>query len=169
MKRETATIGGGCFWCIEAVYKRVEGVLSVTSGYAGGATPNPTYRDVSTGGTGHAEVTQIEYDADVISFGDLLDIFWKAHDPTSLNRQGADVGPQYRSIILYHSDQQRRIAEASKQAAQPHFTEPIVTEIEALESFYPAEDYHQDYYEMNPSAGYCRLVIDPKLKKLGMA
>jgi peptide-methionine (S)-S-oxide reductase len=169
MTHETATIGGGCFWCIEAVYKRVEGVQSVTSGYAGGSTPNPSYRDVSTGRTGHAEVIQIEYDADVISFGEILDIFWKAHDPTTLNRQGADVGPQYRSIILYHDEEQRRLAEESKQAAQAQFSSPIVTEIAALDRFYPAEDYHQDYYEMNPNAGYCRLVIDPKLKKLGMA
>jgi peptide-methionine (S)-S-oxide reductase len=169
MATEKATLGGGCFWCIEAVYKRVEGVRSVTSGYAGGSTPNPTYEQVCTGRTGHAEVTQIEYDPGAISYREILEIFWKAHDPTTLNRQGADVGTQYRSIIFYHGDDQRQIAEESKAQAQEQFSDPIVTEIEPLDVFYPAEGYHQDYFEMNPNAGYCRLVIHPKLKKLGMA
>jgi len=168
MATEYATLGGGCFWCIEAVYKRVDGVRSVISGYAGGHTSNPGYQDVSTGRTGHAEVTQIEFDPETVSFAEILDIFWKAHDPTTLNRQGADVGPQYRSIILYDSEEQRQIAEESKEAAGAQFSDPVVTEIKALDAFYPAEDYHQDYYEMNRNAGYCRLVIHPKLKKLGM-
>ncbi|NBC30407.1 MAG: peptide-methionine (S)-S-oxide reductase MsrA [Spirochaetes bacterium] len=168
MAQEYATIGGGCFWCVEAVYKRIEGVQSVTSGYTGGSTPNPTYQDICTGRTGHAEVIQVVFDPNVITYKELLDVFWKAHDPTTLNRQGADVGTQYRSIILYHDEKQREIAEASKAEAQQHFSAPIVTEIVPLETFYPAEEYHQDYFEANPRAGYCRLVIHPKLKKLGM-
>jgi peptide-methionine (S)-S-oxide reductase len=167
-RTETATLGGGCFWCIEAVYKAKEGVTAVTSGYAGGSRPNPTYEQVCTGATGHAEVVQIEYDTARISFEDILDTFWKAHDPTTLNRQGHDVGTQYRSIILYHNDEQRRIAEQSKAEAQKRFRDPIVTEIRELDTFYPAEDYHQDYFEKNPNAGYCRVVIAPKLKKLNI-
>ena len=165
---EKATIGGGCFWCIEAVYERIEGVVSVVSGYAGGDTENPTYREISSGKTGHAEVVQIEYLPDLISYEKILSLFWQAHDPTTLNRQGADVGSQYRSIILYHNDEQRKVAEKSKQEAQKDFNDSIVTEIKALDTFYPAEDYHQDYYDNNTTAGYCRVVIAPKLKKLGL-
>ena len=168
MQRERATIGGGCFWCLEAVYKRTDGILEVTSGYAGGSRPNPTYEQVCTGATGHAEVVQVSYDAEQIGYEDILSVFWKAHDPTTLNRQGHDVGTQYRSIILYHDEEQRRIAERSKKRAQESFTDPIVTEITALDTFYPAEDYHQDYFEQNPTAGYCRVIIQPKLKKLGI-
>lgn len=165
-KIETATLGGGCFWCMEAVYERLPGVISVTSGFAGGHTANPTYEQVCTGTTGHAEVTQIQFNPDKISFAKLLDVFWQAHDPTSLNRQGADVGTQYRSIILYHSEKQKLIAEKSKLAAQSDFSHPIVTEIVPFKHFYPAEDYHQGYYDDNSNAPYCQMVISPKLEKL---
>jgi peptide-methionine (S)-S-oxide reductase len=167
-KTELATMGGGCFWCIEAVYKKIEGVLSVTSGYAGGEKADPSYEDVSTGRTGHAEVVQIRYDPDKISYDELLELFWKAHDPTTLNRQGADVGTQYRSIILYHDSMQKEAAESSMKKVSSHFENPIVTEIKPLEKFYPAEDYHWNYYDKNPNVGYCRIVIRPKLKKLGL-
>lgn len=166
--REKATLAGGCFWCLEAVYKRITGVQEVVSGYAGGHVANPTYKEVCTGQTGHAEVVQIEYDPTVISFEQILDLFWEAHDPTTLNRQGADVGTQYRSAIFYHNEEQRSAAEKSKSKAQEEFSDPIVTEISELEVFYPAEEYHQDYYDLNPQAGYCRVVIEPKLKKLGL-
>jgi peptide-methionine (S)-S-oxide reductase len=165
---ELATFGGGCFWCIEAVYERYDGIISAISGYAGGQKKNPTYREVTTGTTGHAEVVQIEYDPAKISYEKLLDIFWKAHDPTTPNRQGADIGTQYRSIILYHNEEQKRIAEKSKADAAGEFSDPIVTEIQPLEDFYEAEDYHQDYYDNNPYAGYCTVVIRPKLQKLGL-
>ncbi len=165
---EQATLGGGCFWCLEAVFQRFDGVLSVQSGYAGGETPNPTYEEVCSGRTGHAEVVQITYDPEQISYAQLLDIFWQAHDPTTLNRQDADVGTQYRSVILYRNEEQRRAAESSKAAleADRKFSAPIVTEILPLEHFYPAEEYHRDYYNRNPHAGYCRVVIKPKLQKL---
>jgi peptide-methionine (S)-S-oxide reductase len=165
---EVATLGGGCFWCVEAVYERIEGVLSAVSGYAGGSKVNPTYEEVTTGATGHVEVVQIEYDPSIISYDEVLDIFWKAHDPTTLNRQGADVGTQYRSIILYHDEGQKEAAEKSLANAARDFKDPIVTEIKPLEAFYPAEGYHQDFYDQNPSYGYCRIVITPKLKKLGL-
>ena len=165
---ELATFGGGCFWCIEAVYERIDGVMAVVSGYAGGATENPTYEEVCTGTTNHAEVVQIEYDPEKITYEELLDLFWQAHDPTTLNRQGADRGTQYRSIILYHDEDQRRRAEKSKAEAAREYEDPIVTEIVKLEAFYPAEPYHQDFYEKNPTYGYCRIVIAPKLKKLGL-
>jgi peptide-methionine (S)-S-oxide reductase len=168
MIRESATLGGGCFWCLEAVFKRIDGVLSVTSGYSGGAAKDPSYEEVCTGATGHAEVVRVEFDAERISFNGILDLFWQAHDPTTLNRQGADVGTQYRSIILYADDAQRGAAEASLARAQQGFTARIVTEIRALEEFYPAEDYHRDYYDTHRGAGYCRVVISPKLKKLGL-
>lgn len=168
MSTETATFGGGCFWCIEAVYKRVDGVHAVTSGYAGGETPDPSYEQICTGRTGHAEVVQVEFDPSLVSYGQILDTFWKAHDPTTLNRQGADVGPQYRSIILYHDEKQKEEAHASRDRAQADFADPIVTEIVPLDTFYPAEQYHQDYFEKNPHAGYCRVVIQPKLQKLGI-
>ena len=165
-KTETATLGGGCFWCMEAVYERLPGVLSVTSGFAGGHTVNPTYEEVCTGTTGHAEVTQIVFDPAKISYAKLLEVFWQAHDPTTLNRQGADEGPQYRSIILYHDEKQKLIAEKSKLAAQADHHKPIVTEIVPFTKFYPAERYHQGYYDAHASQPYCQIVIAPKLEKL---
>jgi peptide-methionine (S)-S-oxide reductase len=165
---QTAVLGGGCFWCIEAVYERIEGVKSVVSGYAGGTKPDPTYEQVCTGTTGHAEVVEIEFDPAVISYERILEIFWKAHDPTSLNRQGADVGTQYRSIILYRDEAQRAAAEKSRSQAAGQFERRIVTEIVPLKAFYRAEQYHQDYYANNPYAGYCTFVIRPKLQKLGL-
>jgi len=163
-----ATFGGGCFWCIEAVYDRIEGVVSVTSGYAGGTMKNPTYEQVCTGTTGHAEVVQVAYDPAKTSYEDLLDIFWKAHDPTTLNRQGADVGTQYRSIILYHDEAQKPAALGSLKKAQAGFKDRIVTEVVPLGVFWKAEDYHQDYYAANKTVGYCRVVISPKLRMLGL-
>jgi len=168
-KIEIADLGGGCFWCMEAVFERLPGVISVTSGFAGGATPDPTYEQVCTETTGHAEVTQIEFDPAKISYAKLLDVFWQAHDPTTLNRQGADVGTSYRSIILYRNEEQKQIAEKSKAEAQKDFKHPIVTEIVPLKKFYPAENYHQEYYDKNSSAPYCQLVIAPKLHKLEKA
>jgi peptide-methionine (S)-S-oxide reductase len=165
-KIEIADLGGGCFWCMEAVFERLPGVISVTSGFAGGHTPNPTYEQVCTETTGYAEVTQIEFDPAKISYAKLLDVFWQAHDPTTLNRQGADVGTSYRSIILYRNEEQKRIAEESKAQAQKNFKNPIVTEIVPLKKFYPAENYHQEYYDNNSSAPYCQIVIAPKLRKL---
>ncbi|WP_457597544.1 peptide-methionine (S)-S-oxide reductase MsrA [Hydrogenimonas sp.] len=162
---EKATLGGGCFWCLEAVYENAKGVLDVVSGYAGGTTPNPDYRSVCSGATGHAEVVQITYDPEVVSYDDLLDIFWDIHDPTTPNRQGADVGTQYRSIILYHDEAQKKAAYASKERAQARFSAPIVTEIVPLEKFWPAEEYHQDYFRKNPYQGYCQAVVAPKVEK----
>ena len=166
MKTETATLGGGCFWCVEAVYERLPGIISVVSGYAGGQTENPTYEQIGTGKTGHAEVVQIAYDPSKISYEKIIDLFWDAHDPTTLNRQGADTGPQYRSIILTENDDQTRIANESKDRAQTKSKSPIVTEIVPLTKFYPAEDYHQDFYRENPMHPYNLAVIRPKLKKL---
>ena len=165
---ETATLGGGCFWCTEALYQMLPGVKSVTSGYAGGTTVNPTYQDVCTGKTGHAEVIQIEFDPAMISYDKILSTFWEAHDPTTLNQQGADHGTQYRSIILYKDEAQKTAAERSKAEAQKHFSKPIVTEIVPLKTFYKAEGYHQDYYRSNPNQPYCRLVIQPKVEKFEM-
>jgi peptide-methionine (S)-S-oxide reductase len=165
-KTETADLGGGCFWCMEAVFERLPGVISVTSGFAGGTTENPTYEEVCTETTGHAEVTEIVFDPARISYAKLLEVFWQAHDPTTLNRQGADEGTSYRSIILYHDEKQKLIAEKSKLEAQSNFRDPIVTEIVPLKKFYKAEDYHQEYYDNNPGNGYCRVVIAPKLEKL---
>ena len=165
-KIETATLGGGCFWCMEAVYERLPGVISVTSGFAGGHVINPTYHDVCGGDTGHAEVTQVTFDPAKISYAKLLEVFWQAHDPTTLNRQGADEGTQYRSIILYHDEKQKLIAEKAKLAAQADFHKPIVTEIAPFTKFYLAEDYHQGYYDANSSQPYCQVVITPKLEKL---
>ena len=165
-KIETATLGGGCFWCMEAVYERLPGVISVTSGFAGGHVINPTYHDVCGGDTGHAEVTQVTFDPAKISYAKLLEFFWQAHDPTTLNRQGADEGTQYRSIILYHDEKQKLTAEKAKLAAQTDFHKPIVTEIAPFTKFYPAEDYHQGYYDANSSQPYCQVVIAPKLEKL---
>jgi peptide-methionine (S)-S-oxide reductase len=163
-----ATFGGGCFWCIEAVFERMPGVHGVVSGYAGGKTPDPTYREVCTGSTGHAEVVQIEFDPARVSYDDLLNLFWQAHDPTTPNRQGADVGTQYRSIIFYHDDSQKAAAELSRKKIAPAFDRPVVTEIVPLTKFYAAEDYHQDYFRKNPDAPYCVAVINPKLKKLSI-
>ena len=163
---ELATYGGGCFWCVEAIFQRLDGVKSVTSGYAGGQKENPTYKEVCGGDTGHAEVIQIEFDPKKISYADLLDVFWQAHDPTTLNRQGADRGTQYRSTILYHDERQKQTAEASKKKAAAQFRDPIVTEIVPLTKFYKAEGYHQNYYNDNSNAPYCQFVIRPKLEKL---
>ena len=161
-----AYLGGGCFWCTEAAYEMLPGVVSVVSGYAGGQTANPTYREVTSGETGHAEVIRIEFDPTVVSYRAVIDFFWAVHDPTTLNRQGADAGTQYRSIILTTSDEERATAEASRAAAQPGWGNRIVTEIVTLDIFYEAEAYHQDYFRNNPNAGYCRVVIKPKLDKL---
>jgi len=163
---EIATFGGGCFWCMEAVFQQIPGVVSVTSGYAGGHTDNPTYKQVCSGATGFAEVIQIHYDPQKISYRKLLDYFWDAHDPTTLNRQGADEGTQYRSIILYGNETQKEEAEKSKAEAQKKFKSPIVTQIVPLRRFYQAENYHQDYYNDNPDQPYCRLVIRPKVEKI---
>ncbi|MCS7037105.1 MAG: peptide-methionine (S)-S-oxide reductase MsrA [Saprospiraceae bacterium] len=162
---DVATLGGGCFWCIEAVFLEMKGVLKVESGYAGGHVPNPTYREVCTGTTGHAEVVQITYDPSVTSYADLLEVFFTVHDPTTLNRQGNDVGTQYRSVIFYHNDEQKRIAQEAKKAAAQLWPKPIVTEIAPLDRFYKAEDYHQNYYRNNPSQPYCIYVVGPKVEK----
>lgn len=163
---DTAMFGAGCFWCVEAVFERLDGVLDVVAGYAGGHVEHPTYEQVCTGSTGHAEVARITFDPGIVTFEDLLEVFWQAHDPTTLNRQGADVGTQYRSAIFYHSEEQRAVAEASKKAVQEYFDDPVVTEITPLERFWEAENYHQDYFNNNRNAPYCRVVIQPKLKKL---
>jgi len=166
---QVITLGAGCFWCTEAVYQQVPGVLAATSGYMGGHVERPTYEQICEGDTGHAEVTRLMYDPAKVSLGKILEMFWKSHDPTTLNRQGADVGPQYRSAIFYETDEQREIAEKSKAAAQAAFSSPIVTEITKAGPFYPAENYHQDYYRLNKGRNpYCQIVIAPKLHKLGM-
>ncbi len=168
---ELATFGGGCFWCTEAVFLDVKGVEKVVSGYMGGKVKNPTYREVSSGLTGHAEVIQVTYDPNVISYPELLEIFWKTHDPTTLNRQGADVGTQYRSVVFYHTEEQKKLANEYKQKLDEAgaFDDPIVTEIAAANDFYVAEDYHQNYYNLNGEAPYCRVVIAPKLDKFRKA
>jgi peptide-methionine (S)-S-oxide reductase len=165
---EEIVLGGGCFWCLEAVYEKINGVLDVVSGYAGGTTPNPTYEQVCSGTTGHAEVVRVRYDPRLITEAQILDWFWKAHDPTTLNRQGADVGTQYRSILFYKDSAQKSRFEQSRNAAQRLFDRPIVTEIVSLTAFYTAEAYHQDYFRNNPNVGYCRFVITPKLNKLNL-
>jgi peptide-methionine (S)-S-oxide reductase len=162
---ETAVFGGGCFWCLDAQFKLVDGVKSVLSGYAGGTTKNPSYEQVCSETTGHAEVIQVEFDPAKVSYEDLLRKFFHAHDPTTLNRQGPDVGTSYRSIILYQGDSQKAIAEKVKAEAQKDWPDPIVTEIAPLQAFYKAEDYHQDYFAKNPTQGYCRLVVAPKVQK----
>jgi peptide-methionine (S)-S-oxide reductase len=164
---EITTLGGGCFWCLEAVYDQIEGVLDVVSGYAGGHIPNPDYKSVCTGMTGHAEVVQVTFDPSVITFKEILEVFFSIHDPTTLNRQGADVGTQYRSEIFYHSEAQKETAEqviAEIEAAEI-WPNPIVTAISALDTFYPAEDYHQEYFQRNPYQGYCQAVVAPKVAK----
>lgn len=163
---DSIVLGGGCFWCLEAAYQRVRGVTSVVSGYSGGHDTSPTYESVSAGKTGHAEVVQVVFEPAHISLSELLDIFWVIHDPTTPNRQGADVGPQYRSIILYNSPQQKLIAEQSIKRIEATLEKPVVTELKPLETFYPAEDYHQNYYNTHHEAMYCQVVIDSKLHKL---
>lgn len=165
---QLATLGAGCFWCVEAVLEQLDGVLDVDSGYMGGTVESPTYKAVCTGTTGHAEVVQVRFDPAKISYGALLDYFWKLHDPTTLNQQGGDIGTQYRSAIFYHSEEQRALAEKSKAAAEGSFANPIVTEIRPASTYYTAEGYHQDYYRLNKSQRYCRFVIAPKLDKLGL-
>ncbi len=168
---ETATFGAGCFWCIEAIFENLKGVQKVISGYTGGHVKNPSYKEVTTGRTGHAEVAQIVYDPEEISFEELLEVFWQTHDPTTLNRQGADVGTQYRSAIFYQNENQKKLAEHYKKEldASGAFNDPIVTEITALGDFYVAEDYHQNYYTLNASQPYCSMVIRPKLEKFKKA
>lgn len=166
-RRDTATLGGGCFWCIEAVYEQLTGVLRVESGYAGGMVANPTYEQVTTGRTGHAEVVQVTFDPGVISYEEILEVFFSIHDPTTLNRQGADVGTQYRSVILFHDEQQRAVAQAviERLEAEGIWDSPIVTEVAPLEAFYKAEDYHQEYYRRNRGQPYCQVIIAPKVAK----
>jgi len=165
MAMQKALLGGGCFWCLEAVYRRVKGVHTAISGYAGGAMANPDYRSVCGGDTGHAEVVEVTFDPEVISYADILEIFWVIHNPTTLNRQGADVGTQYRSVIYYDDAEQKAAAEASMAQAQEAFAEPIVTELSAAPTFYPAEAYHQNYFDLNPNQGYCQAVVAPKVQK----
>ena len=171
MSSEVCTLGGGCFWCLDGAFRRVRGVQSVMSGYAGGSLPNPGYEQVCSGNTGHAEVVQVTFDTEVISFREILEIFFTLHDPTTLDRQGADVGTQYRSIILYHNDEQKRTSEevirTLEQSGQ--LRDPVVTRVEPLDIFYEAEPYHQNYFEENPGSGYCQVVIGPKLDKLRRA
>ena len=164
---ELATFGGGCFWCVEAIFERVNGVHSAQSGYSGGHVANPDYKQVTAGFSGHAEVVQISYDPEVVTYGELLEIFFKTHDPTTLNRQGADVGTQYRSIVLYHNEAQRILVEKARDVLDGEgiWDDPIVTTIEPFEIFYQAEGYHQEYFENNPNQGYCRVVINPKVEK----
>ena len=161
-------LGGGCFWCTEAVYEKIKGVRAVVSGYAGGDVPNPEYERVTSGATGHAEVIRVEYDEQEVSFRELVDLFWFAHDPTTLNRQGYDVGTQYRSIIFYGNSSEEQIIRESLEEARQHFDDPIVTQVEPLVPFYPAEKYHQDFFANNPNYGYCQIVIAPKLRQLGL-
>jgi peptide-methionine (S)-S-oxide reductase len=166
-RRETATLGGGCFWCLEAVYQQLRGVEEVVSGYSGGQIDHPTYREVCEGTTGHAEVTQITFDPEVVSFREILEVFFTIHDPTTLNRQGGDVGTQYRSVIFWHSEDQKRVAEEvmAELEREKVWDAPLVTELAPLERFYPAEGYHQEYYQRNPNQAYCRVVIEPKVAK----
>ena len=165
---EKATLAGGCFWCTEAIFKRLKGVISVMPGYAGGEKANPSYEDVCSGTTGHAETIQIEFDPKVISYDKILDVFWHLHDPTTLNQQGNDIGTQYRSAIFYHSLKQKKIAEKIKKNIEDSkkYEDPVVTEIVPFTNFYKAENYHQNYYDKNKSASYCQIVIDPKIQKL---
>ena len=165
---EQITFGAGCFWCVEAIFERLDGVMDVRSGYTGGKIENPTYDDVCSGETGHVEVVQVDFNPQIIGFKQLLDIFWQSHDPTTLNRQGSDVGAQYRSVVFYHSDKQRIITKKSMEAVDKSemYINPIITEILPLNTFYLAEKYHQDYYRINPNAPYCQVVIQPKLNKI---
>lgn len=165
---KTATLAAGCFWCTEAIFKRLKGVEKVTSGYAGGNRKDPTYEAVTTGATGHAEAIQIEFNPEVMPYAKLLEVFFKLHDPTTRNRQGADVGTQYRSVIFYHDNEQKKTAEEVKNSIEKsgYYKSPIVTEVVPFQNFYPAEEYHQNFYAKNPSAGYCQVIIDPKIHKL---
>ncbi|MDP3973955.1 MAG: peptide-methionine (S)-S-oxide reductase MsrA [Candidatus Daviesbacteria bacterium] len=165
---ETVTLAGGCFWCTEAIFKRLKGVEKVVSGYTGGNMEKPSYEQVSSGSTGHAEAIQITFDPKIITYKKLLDVYWHLIDPTTLNKQGADTGEQYRSVIFYHDDEQKRIAEESKKKLEQskYYQDPIVTKIEPFQNFYPAEDYHQNYYENHADQPYCKIVIDPKIQKL---
>lgn len=167
VNKETATFGAGCFWCVEAIFQDIEGVISVTSGYSGGKTENPTYKEVCTGTTGHAEVAQIVFDPNHISFEQLLEVFWQTHDPTTINRQGNDTGTQYRSVIFYHSSVQKKAAELFREElnASGAFEKAIVTEIVPFKKFFAAEDYHQDYFNQNGNQPYCTVVIQPKIEK----
>jgi len=167
-KSEIATLGGGCFWCVEAVFQRIEGVISVKPGYAGGNVKNPTYKQICTGNTGHAEVAKIEFDNSKITYSQILNVFWQSHDPTTLNRQGNDVGTQYRSVIFFHNESQKEIAKKSKVNADKsgYWDNEIVTEVTLLNNYYDAEDYHDNYYNNNPNQPYCLFVIKPKLDKL---
>jgi peptide-methionine (S)-S-oxide reductase len=164
---EVATLGAGCFWCVEAIFQDIKGVKKVESGYSGGSIKNPSYKEVCNGTTGHAEVVQVTFDPKEVAFSSVLEVFFSTHDPTTLNRQGADVGTQYRSAIFYHSEEQRKVAELAKEAAQASgdWSNPIVTEISAYSNFYKAEDYHQDYYNQNGTQPYCQIVITPKIDK----
>ncbi len=165
-QNQSIVLGGGCFWCLDAAYRLIKGVINVTSGYSGGETTNPTYDQVSQGNSGHVEVVKIDFDSKIVSLEDLLDIFWTVHDPTTPNRQGNDVGTEYRSAIFYHDDNQKKIVEASKESAKKVWGNNIVTQIEPLVKFYPAEDFHQDFFDKNPEKAYCQIIINPKLKKL---
>ena len=167
MNRDTITLGAGCFWCVEAIFTELEGVESVAPGYAGGHVENPSYKEVCTGNTGHAEVAQVVYDPEVISLADILKIYWKTHDPTTLNRQGNDVGTQYRSVIFYHNKEQKELAEKFKKQLNDEgaWENPVITEIAPLDAFYEAEDYHHDYFSQNPDQQYCKFVIQPKVEK----
>ncbi|MEX2591109.1 MAG: peptide-methionine (S)-S-oxide reductase MsrA [Chitinophagales bacterium] len=164
---EQATFGAGCFWCVEAIFERLKGVSEVEAGYSGGAVKNPSYKEVCRGTTGHAEVARITFNPEVISFETLAEVFFYTHDPTTLNQQGNDVGTQYRSAIFYHTEQQKQVAEKVKEKveAEGYYSDPVVTEISPLENYYPAENYHQDYFKSNPNQGYCAAVIRPKLQK----
>ncbi len=166
--QDVATFGAGCFWCVEAIFQDLKGVTDVVSGYSGGYLKNPTYAEVCTGNTGHAEVCQIYFNPEIISYRELLNVFWRTHDPTTLNRQGADVGTQYRSVIFFHSEDQHKLAEESKKETERSglYKNPLVTEITPFEKFYPAEAYHQDYFNQNPNQPYCQFTIDPKVNKL---
>jgi peptide-methionine (S)-S-oxide reductase len=170
LEYEVATFGSGCFWCTEAVFERLDGVIRVVSGYAGGHVKNPSYKEVTSGQTGHAEVCQVFFDPKVITYEELLDVFWHTHDPTTLNRQGNDNGPQYRSVIFYHNAEQQKLAENSKKqmAISGIFNDPIVTEIREFTDFYEAEDYHQDYFKNNPNQPYCTFIVKPKVEKFSM-
>ncbi|MGJ3239343.1 MAG: peptide-methionine (S)-S-oxide reductase MsrA [Anaerolineae bacterium] len=167
MAKEIATLGGGCFWCVEAVYDQLKGVLEVESGYAGGHVPHPTYQQVCSKTTGHAEVVRVVFDNAIVSYDEILDVFFTVHDPTTLNRQGNDIGPQYRSVIFYHSDEQKALAEAKIKAFDEAgiWSDKIVTQVTEINNYYVAEDYHQEYFENNPNAGYCRVVVAPKVAK----
>lgn len=166
MEHEHTILGGGCFWCLEAVFKRLPGILQVTPGYAGGRQANPSYEDVCTGSTGHAEVVRLEFDPEQIGFDEIIELFFRAHDPTTLNRQGHDIGTQYRSVVFYASSTQQQLTQVAMEQAAQLYDQPLVTELVPELTFYPAEPYHHDYYERNRQAGYCRMVIAPKLAKL---